>query len=78
MKDIFGLVGFILRLITIIILIISSVIATSVSFYISELTDGTTSASSPNIAWSVDAANDRITITMCSPSRTKYADSSYN
>lgn len=59
-------------------MIITVILAASVYLYVSDLTDETTGASSPTLAWSSDAANDQITITKCSPTGTRYADTSYS
>ena len=77
LKDVFGLVGFILGLITIILIIVTFIIAAGVYVYVSNLTDETTGSSAPTLVWNIDSANYQLTITMCSPSGTRYADDSY-
>jgi len=51
---------------------ITVAIAATVYYYVTVLTGGTTGSSAPTMAWSVDSANDNITITKCSPSDTAY------
>lgn len=49
---------------------ITITIAATVYYYVTVLKGGTTGVTSPNLAWSVDAANNQITITKYSPSNT--------
>jgi len=74
-RDVFGLAGFILGLIIIILVIISIIISAMVYVYVSGMLSPPPGGIAPNIAWTKDNTNYRITIT-AGFSSYRYASSS--